>query len=173
MDIQPIETEYHGYKFRSRLEARWAVFFDRMNIKWQYEHEGYKTSSGYYVPDFWLTNVYMRSTLIKGVLFEVKPESYIGYKHPALTEVAEYLHVGATLAVGFDFTRWSTWKELFQVSPGWDNCMMIYRCECKATKFDYDEGHYYQCPVCGKAEGHMMGSRIQEAYDIALAYRFW
>ena len=24
---QPIETMYRGYRFRSRLEARWAVFF--------------------------------------------------------------------------------------------------------------------------------------------------
>ena len=26
--IQVIETAYKGYRFRSRLEARWAVFFD-------------------------------------------------------------------------------------------------------------------------------------------------
>ncbi len=25
--IKPIETYYDGYRFRSRLEARWAVFF--------------------------------------------------------------------------------------------------------------------------------------------------
>lgn len=27
---QVIETEYKGYRFRSRLEARWAVFFDTL-----------------------------------------------------------------------------------------------------------------------------------------------
>ena len=27
-DIKAIETYYKGYRFRSRLEARWAVFFD-------------------------------------------------------------------------------------------------------------------------------------------------
>lgn len=27
MSIKPIETVYKGYRFRSRLEARWAVFF--------------------------------------------------------------------------------------------------------------------------------------------------
>lgn len=26
-NIKAIETEYKGYRFRSRLEARWAVFF--------------------------------------------------------------------------------------------------------------------------------------------------
>ena len=54
--ITPIETEYAGYRFRSRLEARWAVFFDVMNIKWEYEKEGYDLGGdlGYYLPDFWL-----------------------------------------------------------------------------------------------------------------------
>ena len=33
--VKPIETQYHGYRFRSRLEARWAVFFDVMGIKCQ------------------------------------------------------------------------------------------------------------------------------------------
>ena len=43
--IKPIETYYNGYRFRSRLEARWAVFFDAMGIKYKYEDEGYKYSS--------------------------------------------------------------------------------------------------------------------------------
>lgn len=41
MAIQAIETYYNGYRFRSRLEARWAVFFDTMGIEWRYETEGY------------------------------------------------------------------------------------------------------------------------------------
>ena len=39
--IKPIETKYKGYSFRSRLEARWAVFFEELGIKYLYEHEGY------------------------------------------------------------------------------------------------------------------------------------
>ena len=42
MSIKPIETIYNGYRFRSRLEARWAVFFDKIGIKYQYEPEGYE-----------------------------------------------------------------------------------------------------------------------------------
>lgn len=54
-DIKPIETYYNGYRFRSRLEARWAVFFDYLNIKYQYEPEGFKLHDGtYYLPDFYL-----------------------------------------------------------------------------------------------------------------------
>ena len=31
--IAAIETEYCGYRFRSRLEARWAVFLDALGIE--------------------------------------------------------------------------------------------------------------------------------------------
>jgi hypothetical protein len=50
--IQPIPTRYAGYHFRSRLEARWAVFFDTLRISWEYEPEGFQTSLGWYLPDF-------------------------------------------------------------------------------------------------------------------------
>ena len=34
-----IPTFYNGIEFRSRLEARWAIFFDKMNIRYEYEKE--------------------------------------------------------------------------------------------------------------------------------------
>jgi hypothetical protein len=39
--LKPIETFYRGYRFRSRLEARWAVFMDAAGIVWEYEPEGF------------------------------------------------------------------------------------------------------------------------------------
>lgn len=52
-EIKAIETEYKGYRFRSRLEARWAVFFDALEIEYEYEPEGYVLPSGKrYLPDF-------------------------------------------------------------------------------------------------------------------------
>ena len=45
-EIKAIETEYNGYRFRSRLEARWAVFFDAMGIKYEYEPEGFELEDG-------------------------------------------------------------------------------------------------------------------------------
>jgi hypothetical protein len=54
-DIKPIETEYNGYRFRSRLEAKWAVFFDEADIKYEYEPEGFQLEDGSrYLPDFYL-----------------------------------------------------------------------------------------------------------------------
>lgn len=32
---------YAGTLFRSRLEARWAVFFDELGIRWEFEPEGF------------------------------------------------------------------------------------------------------------------------------------
>ena len=40
MSIEAIPTKYNNYLFRSRLEARWAVFFDAAKIKYEYEVEG-------------------------------------------------------------------------------------------------------------------------------------
>jgi hypothetical protein len=52
--IKAIETQYRGYRFRSRTEARWAIYFDALGVKWEYELEGYALSSGdLYLPDFY------------------------------------------------------------------------------------------------------------------------
>ena len=52
--IKPIETDYRGVRFRSRLEARWAVFFDAAGIPWTYEPEAYEFDGERYLPDFHL-----------------------------------------------------------------------------------------------------------------------
>ena len=66
MLIQAIETQYKGYSFRSRLEARWAVFFDALGIDWFYEHQGYILPDGeMYLPDFYLPQI--------NIIAEVKP----------------------------------------------------------------------------------------------------
>lgn len=72
--IKPIETFYHGYRFRSRLEARWAVFFDACGIKYQYEPEGYWLPNGkLYLPDFYLPRLRSRLGEV-GCYVEVKGE---------------------------------------------------------------------------------------------------
>lgn len=60
--MKVIETKYNGFLFRSRLEARWAVFFDSLGIEWSYEPEGFEFKDGTrYLPDFYLPkfNVYV------------------------------------------------------------------------------------------------------------------
>ncbi len=54
--IRALPTEYKGITFRSRREARWAVFFDALKLPWVYEAEGYDLGPvGYYLPDFHVT----------------------------------------------------------------------------------------------------------------------
>jgi hypothetical protein len=72
--MKAIPTLYRGILFRSRLEARWAEFFDHLDIEWQYEPEGYELEHARYLPDFWLP--YVRSRGAEGgVFFEVKATS--------------------------------------------------------------------------------------------------
>lgn len=54
MNIKAIETTYNGIRFRSRLEARWAVFMDSLCVDWEYEPEGFTNGDICYLPDFWL-----------------------------------------------------------------------------------------------------------------------
>lgn len=56
--VQAIATTYGGRRFRSRLEARWAVFFEALAVAWSYEPEGFELASGQrYLPDFWLPDL--------------------------------------------------------------------------------------------------------------------
>jgi len=53
--LKAIETTHNGYLFRSRLEARWAIFFETLRVQYEYEKEGFDLGkAGWYLPDFWL-----------------------------------------------------------------------------------------------------------------------
>ena len=65
---EAIVTHWNDIEFRSRTEARWAVFFDELNIQYEYEQLLVTLSSGdKYLPDFYLPqfNAYL----------EIKPDS--------------------------------------------------------------------------------------------------
>jgi hypothetical protein len=54
-NIKAIDTPYNNHLFRSRLEARFAVFFDALGVEWTYEEEGFELGKGErYLPDFFL-----------------------------------------------------------------------------------------------------------------------
>ena len=74
--IKAKPTMYKNILFRSRLEAKWAVFFDEMGITWQYEPGIYKVPiNGYfikYTPDFALLNVKTQQEITHPLYVEVK-----------------------------------------------------------------------------------------------------
>lgn len=60
-----IKTIYNGVKFRSRTEARWALFFDKIGWGWNYEaiaiplewdDYDHNEVTKWYVPDFYLSD---------------------------------------------------------------------------------------------------------------------
>lgn len=53
--LKALPTVYGGINYRSRIEARWAVFFESLGLQYEYEREGYDLGDGQlYLPDFWL-----------------------------------------------------------------------------------------------------------------------
>lgn len=64
MSFSAIPTRYMGVQFRSRLEARWAAFFDLLGWPWDYE----PIDLNGYIPDF-----IVKPPLDRDTLFEVKP----------------------------------------------------------------------------------------------------
>lgn len=67
-NIKAIETMYKNTLFRSRLEARWAAFFDLCGWEWSYEPADF---NGWF-PDFCL---FCESEGERDVYVEVKPVS--------------------------------------------------------------------------------------------------
>jgi hypothetical protein len=92
MNIPAIPTQYAGVNFRSRLEARWASFFDLCGWKWEYE----PLDLNGWIPDFIL----------------------LGNPRPVLVEVKPYLHpieagaIGAKMERACVGTEWAKWDLL-------------------------------------------------------------
>lgn len=43
---------FDGARFRSHTERRWAIFLTELDIKWEYEPQGFITDGEPYLPDF-------------------------------------------------------------------------------------------------------------------------
>lgn len=127
--IKPISTEYNGYRFRSRLEARWAVFFDSLGIKWEYEPEGYDLNRyGWYLPDFYLPE--------PDYFAEVKPEN-VTIEKGKYSEFSKLVGKPIILLVGPPDLKF---HDVF--GDGWEDKVFV------STYKDYHiyERRFYSCP---------------------------
>ena len=66
--IPPRTTIYNGIKMRSRTEARFAAYLDRLGVSWQYEPEAFASRDGQYLPDFMVS-----AGSAPPIVIEVKP----------------------------------------------------------------------------------------------------
>lgn len=178
MNIKPIETKYKGYRFRSRLEARWAVFFDALRLEWEYEKEGYNLGDlGFYLPDFWISNLYDRYGR-KGMFAEVKGEEATDLEIQKLARLTIGKNYAAMLQGGMKpFNLMDTDNEFLEV--GWqdgavtiDNPMVFMKCySCGAVKYEFAENNYCICDLC-EAPADDEHPDIIRAYEKALSARF-
>ena len=66
-EIKAMETLYKGFRFRSRLEARWAMFFELAGVTWEFEPQPMLVNGGPYLPDFFVKDGH------RSFYHEVKP----------------------------------------------------------------------------------------------------
>ncbi|HLS11239.1 MAG TPA: hypothetical protein VK050_03665 [Flavobacteriaceae bacterium] len=82
--MNAIETIYKGRRFRSRLEARWAIFFDAIDIGWEYETEGFELGKTRYLTDFKLSSFGNNEV---DLFVEIKP------KRPSIEDIKKCYQV--------------------------------------------------------------------------------
>lgn len=159
MNIKPIETYYNGFRFRSRLEARVAVFLDALGIKYYYELEGYRLQDGtMYLPDFYLPD--------QDFFLEVK-----GVMQNTDMNKITQLHSESGRGV-LIFDPDLNIKLMDSADRDWggaliDDCY-LYRC-AKCRKINFIRGdNSYACPCCGAHEGDHYLVNINKEVDAAI-----
>lgn len=178
-EMKVLQTHYRGFYFRSRTEARWAVFMDSLEIPFEYEPEAYDLDGICYLPDFWLPD--------QDCFLEVKPNREATHEETVKA---------ARLAI---FTK----KDVF-ISKGPPTLQLngfTWICYQPATDKRGDqmlcgESRFWcECPHCGRLElqfdgrsdrikcgcpksehgdkGYNFDSpRLSKAYNAAQSYRF-
>lgn len=100
----PFETNYSGTVFRSRAEARWAIFFDLMGWEWDYEPCPYRLGDLGYLPDFYLaqsaTWVEVKGPTYLDAASMGKVASAAAGPHPLPSRSAPYHRARAVVLVG-------------------------------------------------------------------------
>jgi len=115
-EIKPIETIHSGWKFRSRLEAKWGVFLETLGIEYIYEKEGFDLDGLWYLPDFFLPQY--------NCWIEIKPVTPTPEEREKAIRLAIASHQAVVMFVG------DMWTDV----QGW-----IYRGVDRLTRDEVDE----------------------------------
>lgn len=76
MDHSPMRarpTTYQSVQMRSRLEAGFAQWLDKHNVRWTYEPRAFASEKGQYLPDFRLDDFYVLGNATTTYV-EIKPD---------------------------------------------------------------------------------------------------
>jgi len=132
--VAVIPTEYDGTMYRSRTEARWAVFLTSLRCPFEYEPEGFRLpQAGGYIPDFYLTNV--------DKFIEIKPSVCVEGRESPVEEFAEVTDKSIYVFRG------SPSCDNYSGYPEWVSAEVYF------GRTGRDEGHQFCiCPRCGTVD---------------------
>jgi hypothetical protein len=165
-----IPTVYRGVQFRSRIEARWAAFFDK--LKWDWECEPIDLSG--YIPDFVLAFSYAP------LLVEVKnaidvPAELEQHKPKIVLSSWEHEAVIVGARIGFP-SPGEALCGLFgerHRGPGflewaWDDARLFRCVACRGVSVHPANGSW-RCRRCGTDDGN----RNVDTLDTAAISEMW
>ena len=142
--IKAIQTTYNGIRFRSRTEARWAVFMDTVGISYVYEPEGFVFEDGTtYSPDFYLPG--------QDAFLECK-----GIMHDDDIHKVKMLfkHYRKEIIVGYPNMTFDVFDECFQFKDCMSRSKMPWIAKCKICGKKYflsGEHNINVCRCCSKS----------------------
>ncbi len=162
--IRAIETEYRGYRFRSRLEARWAVFMDTVGVQYRYEPEGFDLGGVWYLPDFWLPDL--------KTFLEIKPTEL--EQHDPAHAKAEGLATGSGFRVIMLCGEpWPEQYEGFYFGDYWDYDYQWCQCvRCLAINLQFSGAANRNCE-CVAGDGGDSGHDLEWPAHWTSAERQW
>lgn len=179
-----IETWHQSILFRSRMEARWAVFLDEMDVSFSYEQEGFNLGElGGYRPDFWMPSV--------GKWMEYKPvrptevEFEKGRRVAALTGHPFVFFYGSMDSPDY---RKKNRENGIQIKPSGEEETQYWWCHCpkcglvgleywgNASRMRCGCGFFKPDDLLDNIDGkhHQFNTdRLVKAYMLARNYQFW
>jgi len=169
MGLRAIPTEYDGVVYRSRNEARYAVFFKKLGIVNEWEPQGFHSRGGHcYLPDFLLAGQALIAE-IKGS-FDADPEGVEKWRGLVAARGKERGILCLPIIAGE--------MRFLLIGPDgrgglWEDDQAQWYCCPQGYHFDvltYPKGG---CAECGAADGYWYDDpRIAAAFNCARSYRF-
>ena len=176
VNLKPIDTFYNGFLFRSRLEARWAVFMDCLKVDYRYEAEGYDLDGVFYLPDFWLPK--------QKCFLEIKPDDPTREEYDKASRLAERSGFTVFIMRGQIQMPDVHTSELWYGNESWAHAIVpggsdehYLWCECAqcgaiGIEFDGRSGRIDCDHKSGEKRYNSDSPRLRQAYLIARSHRF-
>lgn len=159
MKAAGIPTIFSGWRFRSRLEAKWAAFFEACG--WAYEYEPFDMKG--YIPDFVLkchnpVLVDIRPIMTGRELAERSQELFSRFGGETTSEILALGAFPMSLGCCAPFEAIGVFEDR---SFGGNGCATLHRCtHCERVSFHHCTGSY-ACRVNGCHDGdHYLGGNM-------------